>query len=226
MNNSGPHLGLYNTIIDSIKRLYSLGVNNTNKSQGQLYEEYAKKDQLSVITVDFYEKQAQFIADDLQKCNKTAWILPDYEAQQMTQQLHQSGKHSDVGVTTYFKPYLNLNFRGPVPSFLIQRVSAVHGSGLLEWWSDLINRTDLVRRSESKPPVKPTMFGNIQMIFFILPAGMSMATIFVLFELHQYIFRVSKATWYLIVTPLRQIIEIFKVIWCVMIYIRRYFIID
>ncbi len=209
MKNSGPHLGLNDIIVESVKRFYSLDVNHARKSEHQLFEEYHQKDLLSGITVDFWKRQNQFIADDLQKCNKTAWILPDYQAQQLTRLLHQSGKHSDVGVDSYFKPYFDFNLEGPVPSFLIQRFSLIHSSGLLEWWSDLINRTDLVRRRESEPPVKPKMSGNIQILFLILPAGMSVATGFMIFELHQYIIRVLNAAWFLLVIALRRIVDMF-----------------
>ncbi|MGF2043791.1 hypothetical protein, partial [Staphylococcus aureus] len=81
----------------------------------------------------FWKLQDEFIADDLKKCNKTAWILRDYQAQQLTRMLYQSGNHSDVGVKTYFKLNLNFYFMGGVPSYLILRTSSISASGLLEW---------------------------------------------------------------------------------------------
>ncbi len=154
-----------------------------------------KKADDSVIAVDFWKKQDKFIVDDLRKCKKTAWLLPDYQAQQFTRMLHQFGNHSDVGVNEYFKPNLNVYFIGAMPSLLIKKASSISSSGLLEWWSNLINRTDLVRRRENEPPVKPTMSGNIQIIFLFLAFGLTISQVFMIFELHGYIFRMFKASY-------------------------------
>lgn len=62
-------------------------------------------------------------------------------------------------------------------------------SGLLEWWSNFVNRTDLVRVIENEPPVKPTMSGNIQILFFMLSFGIAVGQIFLILELHEYILK-------------------------------------
>lgn len=149
---------------------------------------------------NFWKRQEKFISDDLKKCNKTAWLLPDYEAQQLNRMLYQRGQHSDVGVREYFKSNLNFNFEGTVFSSLIERASLIPSSGLLDWWTDLINRTDLVRRIENEPPVKPTMYGNIQIIFLLLIGGMTIAQMSMIFELHGYIFEMLY--WLCVSAPL------------------------
>ncbi len=80
MTKSGPHSGILSTIKDTLKLFYKLNAKreiDTVKYYRQIDKEYAQKDEVSVIIVDFWKKQDQFILDDLQKCNKTAWIAPD-----------------------------------------------------------------------------------------------------------------------------------------------------
>ncbi len=109
--------------------------------------------------------------------------------------LHQSGMHSDVGVTEYLKARLLLRFEGFVSSSLLQRASMLSSTGLLKWWSDLINRTDLERNREYEPPIKPAISGNIQSIFYILLAGLGIGLACMVLEQHLYIYKVIKAAF-------------------------------
>ncbi len=96
-----------------------------------------------ITAFDFWTKQDEFIISDLNKCNKSACILPDYRAQQLTRMLHETGMHSDVGVTEYLKARLQFRFEGLVSSSILKKASMVSITGLLRWWSDLNYRTDL-----------------------------------------------------------------------------------
>lgn len=182
-NISVPHIGLYDIIVEPLKVLRPLVEN------GQMH---ALRVAFVTQEVNFLKKQAKFIENDPRKCNKSAWILPDYRAQQLTRMLYQWGKHSDVGVTKYLNTRLNLRFDGLVSSTSLQRASMVPSTGLLKWWSDLINRTDLKRHPEIDPPVKPNMSGNIQTIFYMLLGGMLIAQVSMILELHEFILRYSK----------------------------------
>ncbi len=143
----------------------------------------------------FWEKQDKFILDDLMQCNKSAWIVPDYHAQQWTRMLHQSRRHSDVGITEFFKSHFAFTLQGSISTSALKRISAVHGTGLFKCWSDLINRTDLERNRENEPPVKPTMSGNIQTIFYMLLGGICVALSSMAVELHGYILKVLNAAF-------------------------------
>ncbi len=189
--NTGPNLGIYDIIqqpFNILHPLVQIGMLDSIKAYSLL------------DTINFRKKQYNFIEDDLRKCNNSAWLLPDYQAQQLTRMLYKSGKHSDVGVNAHFKPNLNIYFEGAMPTILLQRASTIPSSGLLEWWSNLINRTDLVRRKDTEPPVKPNMAGNIQTVFLILPVGIAIACIFLIIELHGLILRILKATLYVIIS--------------------------
>lgn len=86
----------------------------------------------------------------------------------------------------------------------------------MEWWANFINRTDLVRLREVEPPLKPKMSGNIQIVFLMLPSGMSIALIFMIFELHRYVLKILK-TFYSAVVKLflkfMSVVENFPKIW-------------
>ncbi len=50
--------------------------------------------------------QSELMINELTKCNKTARVLPEYEAQNFTRTLYKARKHSDVG-GGHFELYLN-----------------------------------------------------------------------------------------------------------------------
>ncbi len=175
-----PHLGLRDVILEPLKilsPLLQLGLLDTDTVENT-----------AANSADFWKKQENFIENDLKQCNKSAWILPNYRAQQLTRKLHQAERHSDVGFMEYFKPWFNIKFGNSVFSSIIRKSSMVSSSGLLKWWSDLINRTDLKFERQNVPPTKPKMSGNIQIIFYILLAGIVVALNCNVFELHEYIF--------------------------------------
>lgn len=89
--------------------------------------------------------------------------------------LYQTGLNTDVGIKLYLRPKLNLFLQGAIPTYLIRKSTLISGSRLLEWWSNFINRTDLVRLRVVEPPVKPKKVGNIQIVFLVLPSGMSVS---------------------------------------------------
>ncbi len=175
----------------------------------------------SIKAVDFWTKQEKFIEEDLMKCNKSAWILPDYRAQQLTRMFHHLEKHSDVVDSKHFTTTLSFRFEGSVYSSLLQRTSMLPGSGLLNWWSDLINRTDLERNREIEPPVKPKMSRNIQTIFYILLAGFLIALTRMIFELHGIILRVLKTVFRLCVFALLWLVQMAANIVCCKLLKRR-----
>ncbi len=200
-NNSRPHLDLYDLIVEPLnvlRPLVQIGLLEIKNAYG------------STQTVNFWGKQENFIVNDLKKCNKTAWLLPDYKAQQMSRTLIRLEKHSDVGINSYFKLKLNIYLKGAVSGHLILKDSSIHASGLLDWWSNLINRTDLVRNKENRPPPKPTMSGNIQIIFLLLAIGLSIAQILMIVELHGFVTRAGKAIYCWLCYSLQYLAQKFK----------------
>lgn len=121
-NDTGQNLGLHETITEPIKILRPLA------QIGLIHVDIFQK---AIDFVNSWRKQDKFIADDLHKCNRKAWIWPNYQAKELSRSLHQSGRNSDVGVKVSFKTTLNLSFAGRMPSSIFHRVSLVPCAGLL-----------------------------------------------------------------------------------------------
>jgi hypothetical protein len=140
----------------------------------------------------FWRKQSQFIFEDLKKCAKTSWILPEYMAHRLSKRLRKLDLHSDVGVNGYAKRQILFNFQGSVPGSLVKRISRLQHSGLFEWWKNFVNRTDLGKVNNVEPPKPPNMKGNIQLIFILLLSGLLGALVFLIIELRSVFFKYFK----------------------------------
>ncbi len=125
-------------------------------------------------------------------CNKSAWILPNYLAQDIFRKLTKSGKHSDVGTHSYSSPFLYVELRGLFPLSLLNQFSKIAASGVIEWWPNFINRTDLSREDDKLPPTKPNMKGHTQVIFIILGSGLSFSLSSMFLELSGSIVKYLK----------------------------------
>lgn len=64
--------------------------------------------------------------------------------------------------------------RGFVPSYLQRRIKRIQTSGNWEWWNTIVENRYLFQSKEKNalPLVKPTMAGNILIIFAALLTGM------------------------------------------------------
>ncbi len=131
----------------------------------------------------FWTNQKDLIVKDMENCSKTAWILPKYYAEDISKNLRKSGHHSDLGEMAYTKLYLCVGLNGLMPLSLLGQYSLIQTSGILEWWSNLINRTDIIVTNENIPPSKPNMKGHLQVLFYGLSIGHSIAFVGWIFEL-------------------------------------------
>ncbi len=128
--------------------------------------------------------EEKLIDSSLDQCSKTAWVLPNYLAQEKHRFLKKAGKPSDVGSNWYNTPETTFSFlhSSYVPSSILQRFSLIPTTGLLEWWPRFVNRSDLAFRSENIFPTKPNMSGNILVIFALLGGGFLLAIICLILE--------------------------------------------
>lgn len=93
---------------------------------------------------------------------------------------------------------------------MILKASLVHSSGLLGWWSNLINKTDLVIQQPNHSPTKPSMSGNIRVIFLLLGSGLLVAQGCMVLELHKCIKIILKYVWYLCKSTVKMLIHKLK----------------
>lgn len=144
----------------------------------------------------FWKSQHKLIEEDLEKCNKSAWVLPGYLGHQIARTLKTKGKHSDVGINALNRPHLIFIFTGLVPISIYNRASCIANSNLLEWWQGLINKTHLVSASLNEPPTEPNMSGSIQLIFMIIGSGLLLASTFLFVELRKKSYYILKISFY------------------------------
>ncbi len=152
----------------------------------------------------FHKIQENLIASDLSNCSKTAWMLPNYLAQISHRRLKKSEKHSDVSGKSYTSPDINFWYIGAyITSSILQQISRIPNSGLLEWWPKLINRSDLILGPANAIPTKPNMTRNILVIFIFLFGGLSIALLCMIFELWRSMLREVKIGCTFVLTKLR-----------------------
>ncbi len=144
----------------------------------------------NVLRERFSQMQNKLMKSDINNCSKTAWVMPKYLAEATRRSLKRVKKHSDVSVDSYTTPQIAFIFdRSYIPSTIIRRISLITAFGIFEWWPNFINQSDVSIGNENLAPTKPSMTGNILVIFFFLGAGMSFA--FVCTVLEMCIFRLS-----------------------------------
>lgn len=66
----------------------------------------------------------------------------------------------------------------------------------MEWWPNLIKRTDLVNRNDIRFPRPPDMRGNIQLIFIMLGVGLATGMVCMVIELRKMIWKTLRNTFY------------------------------
>ncbi len=147
----------------------------------------------TVIETEFVRSQNDLIMQSLKRCQKEAWILPDYLGQSISIILRKLSQQSNVGISTLSKSYLIFYYDGFVPTSLLQRISLVKTSGILEWWPKFIKRSDLNINQDIVFPETPKMSGNIQVIFIFLSSGLAVSIFIFIAELVPYTFRILKS---------------------------------
>lgn len=66
-----------------------------------------------------------------------------------------------------------------LPRSMLQQISLVPTTSLLEWWTKYISRLDIIMVNENNVPTEPTISGNILVIIFLLGGDMSVAMAFI-----------------------------------------------
>lgn len=138
------------------------------------------------LTETFLNKQVNIVRKDLEKCNKTAWLLPRYLAYSSHRDLRKAGKHSDVSRNAFTSPEIFFVYLSSyVPSSMLQRVSMIQTIGIVDWWPKFINRSEVIETKVNAFLAAPKMTGNILVVFTFLGGGMAFAITCMICELHQ-----------------------------------------
>lgn len=115
----------------------------------------------------------------LQNCSyNIALILPETLCLEHVKRLVRSGHfHSFVGKDVYLRTSYGYHFEGVVSGFQRRRFQGSQAAGLWDWWTQLITHpSKLIKEDEvTLRPKKPSMEGNVMLIFAILVLGCSIS---------------------------------------------------
>lgn len=138
---------------------------------------------LSQMIEAMKEGELIVLFDEIQKCDKSAVLLPISICNSWQKRLQRLGHpHISVGKEAYFNTKVVFRLEGLLPQYIIKYIISVHESGIWRRWEDLLKGIISEVRNEIAKPEKPNMSGNIIMIFSLL-AGNVLAAGFFTIEL-------------------------------------------
>lgn len=118
--------------------------------------------------------------NEIRACNKTALILPAYQCTKISEVLSRSGLFHTIGRGIYTNPNFGLSLNGMVPQYIFTRIHGLKASGVLEWWTMLLSRDRPINMKQVI--TKPSLSGNILMIFLLLGYGIALGALVFLLE--------------------------------------------
>lgn len=126
-------------------------------------------------------------------CKRSALILPKFQCQQMAKNLtHQDHRHVFVGVQVSTNVTESLNFFGFVPTYLRRRITGMQTPGIWDWWNKII-ASRYKNDGKGAPSIeKPTMAGNIQVIFVVHAVGITISILSFVGEIRQKSFAIRR----------------------------------
>lgn len=110
----------------------------------------------------------------LKACKKTAVLMPTYAGYQIISDLEREGqRHAYQGLETYYEMNLVFDLKGVIPPYLAKRARYAERSGLWKRHQDLFKQRYFQKNIEGTESLKkPTMSGNVVVIFLFLAAGL------------------------------------------------------
>lgn len=165
-----------------------------------------------LLMTSYYEKYIQVneektLFEFLKTCKCAALVLPEYDCNIFARNLSLSGHQSVfVGKERYGNSETVVFMSGLIPTYVIKRLRSIVASGILDWHSKFELAKKTFQPSESKlVPKKPTMSGNVVVIFLLLPAGFLLSFILLICETLPVAFRSKMATNFWMKTKIRTL---------------------
>lgn len=120
----------------------------------------------------FWKQEETILFQHLHKCNKSALVLPNCMCSAFAAKLREKavpGNTVHVGAKeSFFKRYIVIRLTGPVPPFIILRAKQIYSSGIIGWWSKLLqkeNENTMPPSTQNPPPEVASLRGNVVVIF-------------------------------------------------------------
>lgn len=168
----------------------------------------------------FYDKQDNFLLSIMNGCNKTA-LLPNYACKQLALQLELNGHQQIlVGKEVYTNVSEVFSITGFVPYYLRRRMEGMEVSGIWEWWSKIVTHKYMLFQNRSGAGVstsslhtRPTMGGNILLIFISCSVGLFVSAVIFIEEARGQMIKRSKHFLNVLALSFRFFSQIDPIIW-------------
>lgn len=130
--------------------------------------------------VDFKKHELDALLRFMEKCDKTAAVLPEYLCKKFAKTVKRE-KHLNnvfIGKESFSEIVWLFSFAGLVPPHLVQRFNWFTESGIYERWITLVKGGQTYgKESENIPVTAANMQGNIVVIFLVWVCGQLVAVI-------------------------------------------------
>ncbi|CAL8130182.1 unnamed protein product [Orchesella dallaii] len=124
----------------------------------------------------------------LKRCNKTALILPSYLCHRFAKKLSSEilEEHIYVSKQVLYEQSFHVRLRGFIKLGELKRIKRIEASGIWEFWLQLFRDGTLYVEKQARNELKkPTMSGNISVIFSVLIVGFVVGTLVFLVEVRN-----------------------------------------
>ncbi len=184
-----PHPKFVDLIMEPLQALFAL--NKAKYLPKQIWSRTSEANWDNALTSNFLNRQAKFIYGELKRCNvKSAWLVPTYVGKKFARALHNEKSYAHVGSQSFDAEKIRLLFNGMVPIQVMKYFAAALESGILEWLENFISMDSFSNlHSDASPVVKPSMRGNIIVLFIIWAFGVSLAFAVHLVEIYKLIYQ-------------------------------------
>lgn len=154
-------------------------------NQVEIVQEQSGSDLEQKFYKRFFENELTALQGYLKKCGKSAVVLPTYLGYKFVKQLEANGYNNVYqGGEKYYELNIAFEMTGVFPRYLVLRAKHAEICGIWKHWQRLFKEKYVRKHAKvSDPPRKPTMKGNIIVIFLLLGSGMVISIASICFEM-------------------------------------------
>ncbi|CAL8121394.1 unnamed protein product [Orchesella dallaii] len=129
------------------------------------------------ITGLFWNEEDKLLSDFIDNCDKAALVLPQWLCLNHARRLRRLKlENVYVGEERLASPMLTFALSNQIPPFVVKRLSGTTEGGLWDRWQKLIQGSYSLAADQSREVLrKPSLDGNVVVIFVVLMAGLGLA---------------------------------------------------
>lgn len=122
-------------------------------------------------------QQDALLESTIASCKQSALLLPLYKCKQIAEKLTRIGgqQHISIGSEVYTDVREAFSITGFIPNYLRRRMKGMEVSGVWDWWNQIIENRYKIAENNVTPPTRPTMAGNVLVIFVVFLTGIAIA---------------------------------------------------